>query len=285
MNDYDNDAALAATPNGVGQAMAVGRAAQEVQGAIVMAKNFPRDTVNAYNRIIEECQRPSLAESATYRYPRGGANVTGPSIRLAEVMARNWGNMEYGVVEMEQREGESTMMAFAWDLESNTRATRIFTVKHVREVGKGLVDLKGPRDVYEMTANLGARRLRACIMQVIPGDMVEAAVKACQATLAGNNALPTEDRVRAMINKFSGLGVTRGMIEKKLGHDVKNVNAQELTELGEIFQAIKDGMAGREDYFIVQTATEKGQEIMNQLNDTPNKNAKAVKAKQKETAA
>ena len=56
--------------------------------------------------------RQDLAESAVYEYPRGGERVTGPSIRLAETVARYWGNLDYGITELDQRQGESTVMAY-----------------------------------------------------------------------------------------------------------------------------------------------------------------------------
>lgn len=71
--------------------MMISRQAQEVQGAMVIAKRFPRDEVESFNRIMQSCKRKSLAESAMYEYPRGGTKVSGPSIRLAEAMAQNWG--------------------------------------------------------------------------------------------------------------------------------------------------------------------------------------------------
>ena len=75
--------------------MMISRQAQEVQAAMVIAKRFPRDEVDSYNRIIQSCKRNTLAESAMYEYPRGGTKVTGPSIRLAEAMAQNWGNLVF----------------------------------------------------------------------------------------------------------------------------------------------------------------------------------------------
>ena len=81
--------------------MMISRQAQEVQAAMVIAKRFPRDEVESYNRIMQSCKRKSLAESAMYEYPRGGTKVTGPSIRLAEAMAQNWGNLDFGITELE----------------------------------------------------------------------------------------------------------------------------------------------------------------------------------------
>jgi len=67
-----------------------------------------------------------------YKYPRGGTKETGSSIILAEALAQNWGNLDYGIVELEQNNGESHLMAYAWDLETNKRQSKIFRVSHIR---------------------------------------------------------------------------------------------------------------------------------------------------------
>ena len=146
----------------------VSRQTQEVQGAIFMAKQFPRDEYAAIQKIERMCERMNLAEQATYSYPRGGTQVTGPSIRLAEAIAQAWGNIDCGVIELESKNGASEMMAYAWDLETNTRVTKMFKVKHVRDTKKGQQTLSDSRDIYEATSNFGARRLRACVLDVIP---------------------------------------------------------------------------------------------------------------------
>ena len=38
-------------------------------------------------KILNACTRATLAQGALYSYPRGGQEVTGPGIRLAEAMA------------------------------------------------------------------------------------------------------------------------------------------------------------------------------------------------------
>ncbi|MDT1904179.1 hypothetical protein FPK34_26285, partial [Acinetobacter baumannii] len=72
--------------------------------------------------------------------------------------------------------GESTVEAFAWDVETNTRQTKVFQVPHIRYTRNGSKKLTDPRDIYELVANNGARRLRACILGVIPGDVIDDAV-------------------------------------------------------------------------------------------------------------
>ena len=234
--------------------VAASRAAQETQAAMIVAQRFPRDETAAFNRVMKACKRKGLAESAMYVYPKGKTQVTGPSIRLAEVLAQCWGNLEFGIAELEQRDGESTIEAFCWDLETNTRKTTTFTVPHIRFTRSGSYHLKDPRDIYEMTANQGARRLRACILAIIPADMVEAAVAECEKTLAGNNAEPLSDRVRKMVVAFEEHGVTQEQIETRLGHRLEATIEPELVMLRKAYMSIKDNMAHAHDLFPAATS-------------------------------
>jgi len=230
-------------------AVAASRAAQEVQAAVFMAKRFPRDETRAFNSIMQSCKRAGLAEQALYAYPKGGTTVTGPSIRMAEVLARAWGNIDFGIKELDQQEGESSMMAYAWDLETNARQTKVFTVRHIRHTRKGQYALTDPREIYEMTANQGARRLRACILGIIPGDITEAAVQACEKTMAGKSSEPIADRIRKMVVAFGELAVTQEMVVKRLGHKLDRTSETELVGLRKVYLSLKDNMASVETFF------------------------------------
>ncbi|MBK8872350.1 MAG: hypothetical protein IPN19_15285 [Elusimicrobia bacterium] len=52
-------------------------------------------------------------------------------------MAQQWGNMNFGIREISQANGESTVQAYAWDVESNTRREVVFQVPHLRFTGQG----------------------------------------------------------------------------------------------------------------------------------------------------
>ncbi len=220
----------------------------EVKAMVALARQFPRDTVRALDRILSECDRVSLAEVAVYSYPRGGQQVTGPSIRLAEALARAWGNIAAGVNEVERGEGWSKMLAYAWDLETNVIVRKEFRVSHVRDTKSGRVRLNDERDIYEMTANLAARRLRSCILALIPGDVVDKAVERCEKTLTvkvGN----LEERIPKLIATFEAVGVSKAMLEKKIGHRIEAIQPAEFVNLGNIYNSIKDGFGKPTDYF------------------------------------
>lgn len=220
----------------------------EAQNRIILAKRFPRDETMATEKIKIACQRPALAEGAIYTYPRGGTNVQGPSIRLAEAIAQSWGNLDTGVREIEQRFGESTIETFAWDLETNVRITKTFQVKHIRRTGSRNVDLEDPRDIYEMVANQAARRQRACILAVVPGDVVEMAVRECEQTLNARADTSTAG-IKKMIDGFEGFGVTREQLEKRLGRNLEGISAAQMIGLGKIYNSLKDGMSTPATWF------------------------------------
>lgn len=233
------------------------RAVAEVQASYVIAKKFPRNQHESYMNIIDACKRPFLAEQAMYAYPRGGSLVTGPSIRLAEAMAQAWGNLDCGVREISQSNGVSVAEAYAIDLQTNTRVTKIFHVPHVRDTKKGRQKLTDARDIYEMVANQGSRRLRACILGILPGDVIEAAVSQCKKTMESGE-VPLVDRIRMMVQKFDELGVKVEHLEKRLGHKLEATISSEIVTLQGIYKSIKDGFSGREDFF--EIGSEKGSE-------------------------
>lgn len=226
------------------------RTIAEVQGAIVVAQRCPRNEERAFREIINACKRARLAEQAVYSYPRGGQQVTGPSIRLAEVVARLWGNLQYGIREIET-DGDSTKYeAFCWDVQNNVRASRIFSQKHGRWTRKGgFKKADDPRDTYEIVANSAVRRLRACILEIIPSDIVDEATAQCEQTLAGKSDIPLKDRVRKMVQKFDEQGVTENMLKKHLGHNLDATNEAELVSLQKIYLSLRDGISGRQDWF------------------------------------
>jgi hypothetical protein len=225
------------------------RAIQEVQASLVIAKRFPRDPIAAMDRIIQACTRQTLADSALYSYSRGGADVTGPSIRLAEAIAQNWGNIQFGIRELEQRNGVSVVEAFAWDVETNTRQVKTFAVPHVRDTKKGKKALTEARDVYEIVANQGARRLRACILGVIPGDVTEAAVRQCEITQSSTVDVSAENIKKLLSTFLSEFGVTQGQIEKRIQRRMESIRPAQFLQLRKIYQSMRDGMSVSEDWF------------------------------------
>lgn len=224
------------------------RAVAEVKAALVIAASRPRNELQARDRLLQACQRIGLASSAMYKYIRGGSTVTGPSIRLAETAARAWGNINYGFRELSRSAGISECEAFAWDLETNTKAVRQFTIRHRRDTRNGGYDITEERDIYELMANQAQRRVRAAILEIIPGDIIEDALDQCERTLSANVGNVVE-AAKKLVDAFAALGVTREAIEERLGHRIDAIQPAQILEFRKIYTSIKDGMSESKDWF------------------------------------
>ena len=254
MSTPSNPFAVAAAQSTAVVQTAQGEIMQQLQAGFVMAAKRPRDQHLAFQRIIESCKRRGLAEEAVYMYSRGGTQITGASIRLLEAIFVAWGNVQSGVIELNRVNGESQVMTFAIDLETNCYDSKIFSVKHERYTKAGTVILVEERDIYEHIANFAARRKRACMEAVIPRDIVDSAIEQCDLTLKTGHTEPITDRVRKIATAFAELGVTVEMLERRLQHKLEATIEQEVVLLRKIYTSIKDGMGKREDFFDLTAA-------------------------------
>jgi len=237
-----------AVPGRIGQGTAVeqSRAIAEVQAQVIVAQQMPRDINRANRDMLRSCGMKGLAEKAFYRYRRAGTQITGPSVQLAREMARCWGNIQYGITELrrDDEHGQSEMMAFAWDLETNTRSATTFIVQHVRDTTKdGPKQLTEQRDIYENNANNGARRLREMIFAILPGWYTEDAVAACYATLAGDSSdgATAAERAANAVARFAAAGVRQAQLENKLGAPMARWSPSDLAQLTVIWRSAERG--------------------------------------------
>ena len=242
------------------------RAVAEAQSKILLAKRFPRNEAEAYEKAMTACSRPTFAEKALYSYPRGKNNiVSGASIRLAEELARCWGNLDYGIKELSQKDGESEMMAYCWDMENNLISSQTFVVEHARDTTQGKQKLTTQRDIYENNANMAGRRLRARILAVLPPDLVEAAIAACHQTLTGNQGKPTSEQITETETVFARLGVNLAAIENRLGHSLKDLTMQELNDFYGIYGSIIDGHSSIFDWFDVKVNASRAKSLTDKI--------------------
>ena len=231
----------------------------EIKGKMYLARQFPRDPDYSLQCALRECDRKELAEAAQYEFPKGDSVVKGPSIRLVEVLARHWGNITSGVDEIESKDGETTIKSYAWDLETNVSDSKTFTVKHERSTKRGTYKLTDERDIYEMVANKGARRKRACLLSVLPGWYVDAAVNACEETLKRSltEGKTMEEVISNVVSAFAEFDITPDQIEEKLGKEVANLSKNDVVKLRHLYSAIKDGFVKPCDAFGIAPESDK----------------------------
>ena len=224
------------------------RAIAEVQARMIIARANPRDAIRAMELILNDCTRPSLADHAIYQYARGGTDIRGPSIRLAEAIAQRWGNIASGIKEMSRSGEYSECVAYAWDLESGYYDERQFQVRHWRDTRQGGYQLHDERDIYELIANFGQRRKRAVLLTVIPGDVTEAALEQCARTMHAA-ADVTPEGVRKLVDAFADFGITQPQIEARIQRRLDAIRPAQIVMLRKVFTSLKDGMSEPGDWF------------------------------------
>ena len=239
-------------PSRLGQATAVeqSRAIAEVQAAIVVAQQCPRNVSRAIDDMRESCRRKELADRAFFRFPKGGKPVTGPSIHLARELARVWGNIQYGVAELRRDDeyGQSELLAFAWDVQTNSRCSSVFINPH-RLYSGGKAQLTELRDIYDNNANVGARRVREAIFAVLPAWFAEEAQDLCARTVADGGGIPLPQRVANAIEVFGNLGITVPQLEAKVGAPSGKWTDQDVAQLRIIRQSLMRGEVRKEEEF------------------------------------
>lgn len=255
-------APAAPAPSFVGQGTAVeqSRAVAEVQAAVIVARQFPRNEAQAIAKMRMGFAQHSLAVRSFFRFSRGKSRVSGETIQFAKELARCWTNIHYGVHELRRDDanGESEMQAWAWDLETNERASTTFIVPHTRWTSDhGGTRLEDPRDVYENNSNNGARRLREMIFSVLPDWFREQAKEIATNTIErGQGDKPLAQRVADCIAHFEGLGVTVEQLEEnRSGRPSGKWTNLDLGQLSIISESIRRGEVTVEEEFPQQRVT------------------------------
>lgn len=244
------------TPEFISQATAVeqARAVAEVQAAIIVAQQVPRNMDRALADMRDATGRLALAEQAFYKVPDRG---TGPTVHLMRELARIWGNLTYGVRELHRDDaaGMSEILAYAVDLQTNTRSERSFLVPHARmkkinnqQTRQKLVDLG---DIYLNNQNIGARAVRECISTVLPTWFRNEAENRCRDTLRNgeDGGEPLTKRIDGMVQAFAQIGVGVTRLEDRLGRKRGTWDGSHVAEMVVAYQSIQRGETAVEDEF------------------------------------
>lgn len=240
---------------GQGTMVEQARAASQVQAAVYLAREFPRNAASAKARMLEACAQIELAEAAFYAYERSGNSISGLTITAACELALIWGNVDFGLTELRRDDeyGQSEMLAYAWDMETNVRIASTFIVTHMRDTRKGSYRLKDGRDIYEKNTNEGNRRMRAAVLKVLPRWYVLAAERALRDTLkrsVSDSGKPLSVQIQEAGSRlFRDYGITPPQIEHKFGRPLARWTADDLVQLRIIGDSLDRGEIRIEEAF------------------------------------
>lgn len=245
--------AVATPHDSAGARQSQSRELAETQTKYLMAERFPRDERAAMDRILNAFSRHGLAERSQYQFARGGSDIAGPSIHAAQSIAQGWGNIEFGWRELSRGMGAdgkpySEVEAFAVDLQSRVPSRITFIVPHWRDTKSGGYRLKDERDIYELCASQAQRRKRACILSVVPQDVIDTAMDQASSTLKAR-ADTSPEAMHKMVEAFAQFGVTREHIEKRIQRRLDSIQPAQVVALKRIYASLRDDMSTPSEWF------------------------------------
>lgn len=211
-------------------------------------------TAKAYRRSIEIFQKNTMtmatldqetAQTMFYALPRAGKTIKGPSVRMAEVVACNWGNLRSGARVVSIDDSFVTAQGTCHDLETNNAVSY--------ECKRRITNKKGERfndDMIQTTGNAAcAIALREAIFKVVPRSLFKKIYEKAQLVAIGEARSMVQLR-QDWFAYFSKMGVTKEQVLRVLErHGENDVTMEDLAVLTGLSTALKDGDATVEGTF------------------------------------
>lgn len=218
----------------------------EIDIQISTAKAYPRDIAKFKKKAVSmACLDRETAETCFYSLPRGGKTITGPSVRLAEIVLSAYGNLRAAANVIANDRKTVTARAMCHDLESNTciaiEVKRKITDKHGRTYTE---------DMQVVTGNAAcAIALRNAIFKVIPMAFTKDIYDNVRRVAAGN-LTDLNTRRKNAIEHFKHMGVTEDRIFAVIEvSDIEGIDLEKLLVLIGLSNALRDGDTSIEEAF------------------------------------
>ena len=237
----EGDSIERATP----AAMAVITSA-EVTCQLDAAHRYPRSmTAFAKEALGMATISQEVAASCVYSVPRDGKMIVGASVRLAEICASAYGNLQAGTRVVDEDDKTVTAQGVVWDVQKNVRITVETKRRITTKQGKRYSD-----DMVITTGNAAASiALRNAIFRVIPRAYIDTIFAQCRRVAVGDarTLVARRDETIALLGK---MGVTHERILARLGKKaIGDIGLEELEILIGLGTAIKHQGMGIDEVF------------------------------------
>lgn len=242
---------------------------EEVDIQVTTAKAYPRDIVQCVKDAIGMATMTTdVAKSCIYALERRDRDgkvklITGPSVRLAEMICSCWGNIRAQIKIGEEGETYVTGIGEVWDVQRNYAARK--------EVRRSILKRNGQRYSGDMVAvaqnAASAIAFREAVFKVVGMSVVNTVYDRARAAAVAGAKTP-EERMAQAVKWFGKLGVTQDRLLLKLGREsVDKVDDDDIEVLIGVFNRIKENETTVEEEFPTAAAkdappaTEKEREL------------------------
>lgn len=281
---------LATLPPGIStgnQSLAVQLAMAELNQDVITARAFPRSVATVMRNITELVMLDEqTAKECVYAVPRDGKTIRGPSIRLAEIIASQWGNCHCAsrVVHVDKIEKYVESEGIFHDLETGLKRTAR-TRKNISKRDGGLYSQDMIMTAGNAAASIG---MREAILKGVPKAVWRQAFEHAENVIRGDITTLVERREEAM-KALAGIGVTPDRVFAAVGvAGLEEIGLEELADLYAMYQGVKNKETDVDEVF---PAVKKGGDQpsglkgkLDQLAGEPDKKPAADKAAPKSEA-
>lgn len=218
----------------------------DVDVQVATAKMYPRSIKAFKTRALSMATiDEETAASCFYSLPRSGKPISGPGVRLAEIVSSAWGNLRVDAKTTDEDNEFVYAESMTWDLETNV-AVKV-------EVRRRITDKGGKRfgtDMIGVTANAAVSiALRNSVFRVVPFTYVKSIYDAAKECAIGTLQTLAERRVKA-IQFFLKAGVPQERVLYRLGKkSIEDVDLGDLELLIGFATALKEGSASIDEMF------------------------------------
>ena len=228
--------------------LAIGLTKAEIDQQISTAKAYPRLVSRVTQNILSLVTiDEQSAEECSYALPRGGKPIVGPSIRLAEIIAGQWGNCRVGarVVHIDRIEKFVEAEGIFHDLETNTATTARVRRRISNKTGGLLTD-----DMIIVTGNAACSiAKRNAILGGVPKAVWRKAYDEAEKVVKGDVKTLAERR-ELIFKAFAAFGVKPEQIFASLGiAGEDDITLEHIPTLTGMRSALKSGEASVEEMF------------------------------------
>lgn len=248
-------------------AAAAATARAMVEARFVMALQRPRDWDDVRAKLLRAIERPGFAGKHGEKSKPGqawfskpiGDGVEGLTIRFAEEVFRCMGNVDARPVTVYEDATRRIVEVTVLDLESNLSfASTVLVPKTVERkfLKKGEVALSvrtnsqgeptytrlaTEDEIMSTQGSLISKAMRTNGLRLLPGDIRAECETRIQAIRFGEAATNPDGVRKEISDAFNKLNVVPSALKQYLGHELALATPAELSELRELYKAIKDG--------------------------------------------
>lgn len=237
---------------GMDQSVVGAIARAEIDSQITTARAYPRSIQRAKQMILSLATLDEeTASECIYALPRGNKPITGPSIRLAEIVQQSWGNNRAGahVVHVDRVNKFVEAEGFYHDLETNAASKASVRRRIVDSKGKLFTD-----DMIIVTGNAACSiAKRNAILSGVPKTVWAAAEDAVRRVISGGQETLTVTRDKSL-KAFAAFGVKPDQVfEALVVKGLEEITIEHVAVMRGMYAALKNGEATVEEMFAPAT--------------------------------